>query len=218
MPDLISKAISGKGTVFSIGTPASTVVITANLTSGSAVLASPSSTAGILVGMSVTGTGVPALSTVISLSPITLSANATATGTAVTLTFTSAITYTSVSELKTFSFSGTKNDTVDVTNSDSAGRAHEFIVTLLDSGTIAIAGNYVGNDAGQMAVRAAFNAGTVLPYKIVLPMTASQVTNGDTLSFLALVEENDLDVQFDKEISFSIKCKISGVITYAAGS
>jgi len=122
-------------------------------------------------------------------------------------------TYTAVSELKTFAFSGTKNDTEDVTNSDSAGRAREFLVTLLDSGEISIAG-----DAGQVAMRAAFNSGAILSHKMVLPMSPAQTTSGDTFTFLGLVVENNLDVQFDKALTFAAKVKVSGVITYTAGT
>ena len=127
-------------------------------------------------------------------------------------------TYTAVSELKTFAFSGTKNDTEDVTNSDSAGRAREFLVTLLDSGEISIAGNYVAGDAGQVAMRAAFNSGAILSHKMVLPMSPAQTTSGDTFTFLGLVVENNLDVQFDKALTFAAKVKVSGVITYTAGT
>jgi len=127
-------------------------------------------------------------------------------------------TYTGVSELKTFSFSGTKNDTEDVTNSDSAGRAREFLVTLLDSGEISVSGNYVASDAGQIAFRAAFNSGVILPFKIQLPLAPGQTTLGDLFTFLGLVTENALDLQFDKATSFAGKVKISGLITYTEGS
>jgi predicted secreted protein len=169
--------------------------------------------------MSVTGTGIPALTTVLSnvSGTITLSANATATATGVTLTINAPV-YTAISELKTFSFSGAKNDTEDVTNSDSAGRAHEFIATLLSSGDVSISGNYVAGDAGQAALRAAFATGAILPYKIQLPVAPGQTTVGDLFTFTALVEENATDLQYDKAVSFNGKCKISGVITYSIGS
>lgn len=152
MADAISKAFTGKGTVYSIGTPITTPV------------------------------------------------------------------YTAVSELKTYSFSGSKNDTVDVTNSDSAGRTREKIVTLLDPGEISISGNYVAGDAGQIAFRAALNSGLTLPHKIVLPLAPTQTTTGDTFTFLGIVSENNLDLSFDKEVSFSAKVAITGVITYVQGS
>ena len=127
-------------------------------------------------------------------------------------------TYSAVAELKTFSFSGSKNDTEDVTNSDSAGRAREFIVTLLDAGEISLSGNYVASDAGQVALTAAFNSGAILPYKIQLPVAPNQTTSGDVITFIGLMVENDLNLSFDKAIAFSAKIRISGITTYTSGS
>lgn len=62
---------------------------TGNLSSGSPTISSVSSLAGIVVGMSISGTGIPANTTVIAMpttTSITMSANATATNTGVTLT------------------------------------------------------------------------------------------------------------------------------------
>lgn len=127
-------------------------------------------------------------------------------------------TYTPISELKTFSFSGTKNDTEDVTNSDSAGRAKEFIVTLLDSGEISIGGNYIASDAGQTAMVAAFNSGAILPFKIVLPLAPGQTTSGDTFTFIGAITEHTVDISYDKAVTWSGKCKISGLITVVSGT
>jgi predicted secreted protein len=91
-------------------------------------------------------------------------------------------------------------------------------VTLLTSGDYSISGNYVAGDAGQAAMRAGFNAGTVLPYKIQLPVAPGQTTLGDLFTFNALVSEANTDIQFDKALTFNAKVVVSGVITYAIGS
>src|SRR5580693_3321494 len=67
-------------------TAALETAFTANTTNGSAVLASPSTTAGLFVGLPVFGAGIPRGATILTLSPLTLTQNATATGTAVALT------------------------------------------------------------------------------------------------------------------------------------
>lgn len=128
--------------------------------------------------------------------------------------------YTPVAELKTFSFSGTKNDSEDITNSDSAGRYKEWLVTLADSGEISIAGNYVPADAGQIAFDSAFDSGLRYPFKIQLPINpnAGQTTVGDTISFLGFVTENDLDIDYSKAITFQSKIKITGPRTFTTGS
>jgi predicted secreted protein len=147
-----SKAVSGKGTVFSIGTPITTPV------------------------------------------------------------------YTVIGELKTFSQSGGKNATEDVTNADSAGRATEFITTLLTSGEYSLGGNYVSSDAGQVMLRAAFNSGAVTPFKMVLPLQGTQTTTGETWTFSAVVTELDVTVSYDKATQFTAKLTISGLITIVSGT
>ena len=127
-------------------------------------------------------------------------------------------TPTPIVEVKTFQFSGGKNDTEDVSNSDSPGRAKEFIVTLLDSGQLKCGGNYVGGDAGQLALRSAFQSGVLTPFNLTLPKTSTQQTTGDQFAFSAVVEESNVDVQYDKAITWSGSLKISGVITFTAGS
>jgi predicted secreted protein len=131
---------------------------------------------------------------------------------------TGTATFVPIAELKTFNFSGTKNDIEDVTNSDSAGRAREYLVTLLDSGDISVSGNYIAGDAGQTAFRAAFNLGSVNEWEIQLPKTPLQTTTGDLITFNGVVTENSLDIQFDKAVTFSGKIKVSGVITFVSGS
>src|SRR5690348_12658146 len=65
-----------------------TVTPTGNTTNASASVTSVSSLTGLAVGQSITGTGIPASTTIVSLSgtTLTLSANATATNTGTTLT------------------------------------------------------------------------------------------------------------------------------------
>lgn len=69
-------------------TATSTVTPTGNVSSGSKVISSISSVSGISPGMTITGTGIPANTSVVLVgtTTITISANATATNTGVTLT------------------------------------------------------------------------------------------------------------------------------------
>jgi predicted secreted protein len=127
-------------------------------------------------------------------------------------------TYTAVAELKTFAFTGTKNDTEDVTNSDSAGRYREYLVTLADAGEISISGNYVASDTGQIAFSAAFESAARRPFKIQLPLAPGQTTLGDTITFLGYVIGDDLDIQYDKAVTFASKIKITGARTFTTGS
>ena len=127
-------------------------------------------------------------------------------------------TPTLIGEITGFTQSGKQNKTDDTTNLEST--AEEFIPTLLSPGKYTINLNRVPGDAGQAALLAAFNNKTISPFVITLPKTSAQTTKGDTYSFNALVEEfNDVsDVKPDKKITSQAALKVSGPITFTAGS
>ena len=82
-----------------------TISRTGNTTSGSAVITSVSSMTDVFVGAGITGTGIPANTTILDIdvanTRITLSANATATNTGTTLTIDSSLTFvTGVSDVE----------------------------------------------------------------------------------------------------------------------
>ena len=83
---------AGSGTIGGLFLPATNNTFTANTTNGSPTLTNISTLAGIYPNQSISGTGIPASTTISSINgvpgnyTITLSANATATGTTVTMT------------------------------------------------------------------------------------------------------------------------------------
>jgi hypothetical protein len=82
-----------------------TISRTGNTTNGSAVITSVSSMTDVFVGAGITGTGIPANTTILDIdvanTRITLSANATATNTGTTLTIDSSLTFvTGVSDVE----------------------------------------------------------------------------------------------------------------------
>lgn len=78
----LPKKITGDLAQTSVG---QTLAITGSTTAGSAVITSPSSTTGLAIGQAISGAGIPANTTLLGLSPLTLSANATATASNVSL-------------------------------------------------------------------------------------------------------------------------------------
>jgi hypothetical protein len=126
-------------------------------------------------------------------------------------------TPTVVGEVKSSGFTGNKWDTVDVTNYQS-GPDREFIVTVRDNGTLKVAGNRVSTDAGQLLVEAAYGTGAITAFILTLPKSAAQTTTGDTYGFNALVESRSFDDDVTKEISWDVSLKISGAVTFTAGT
>jgi len=126
-------------------------------------------------------------------------------------------TFTLVGEVKSSGVSGAQWGTTDVSNFES-GADQEFITTIRNNGNVKLDGNRVSSDAGQVLVEAAFSTGGVVPWKLVLPLTAAQTTTGDTYTFNALVESREFTVDTTKEINYSVSLKISGPVTLVTGS
>lgn len=216
-PDLTTLAVAGKGTIFSIQTATGALTGTVTTSGTGVTWVSGSVFTSSMVGNPITIAGVQyVVASFTDNHDIVLTTSA---GTQTTVAYTaSSVTYTPVAELKTLDFSGSKNDTEDVTNFDSTGRAKEFIVTLLDSGEISVSGNYIAGDTGQAAFRSAFASGAKISFKMVLPLQAGQTVNGETWVFVGAVVELDNTVAYDKALQFSAKVKISGLITVTQGS
>ena len=108
---------------------------------------------------------------------------------------------------------------VDVTNFES-GADSETLPVIRDNGTISLEGNRVSSDAGQVAVEAAYQNGTLATYTLQLPVNtaAGQTTTGDKYVFKAYVESSDFTVDVQKEIDFKVSLRISGATTLTAGS
>lgn len=105
-----------------------------------------------------------------------------------------------------------KQDTVDVTTLSSVGNYREFIAGWKDAGELQIEGNFVAGDvAGQQAVFADFEAGTVSGYVLTFPTAITA-----TLTFSALVTEFGIGgFAVGDKVPFNATLKISGAATLA---
>lgn len=127
-------------------------------------------------------------------------------------------TYVEVKYLKTCSWSGSKNDTDDVTNTDSPNGIKEFIPTLTDPGEYKISGHRNSADPGLIALKAAYIAKVNYDFQLIYPMATGQTTGGDKEVFSGLVTDFSIDLTIDKAITFTATVKISGAATDTAGS
>jgi len=134
------------------------VVITGTLTSGSNVIASPSSIVGLAIGQRMVGAGVPSAATITILSPLTLSANATVSGALVQLVAVP-LGYTLLTALNIQDDTGIllANGTVSVQPTD--GNDHPITATVGSA-----AGGPITTAAASWAVTSgAIPAGSVVP-------------------------------------------------------
>lgn len=207
-----TQAQAGRGTSVSIGANLS---ITGTTTVASTSVTAVSSTAGIVVGMPISGTGISVGATVASIGTgtLTLSVAATAAGTAVALTVDAS---TEIGELDNFPLDRPEWKTADATNFNSGSDA-EKIVTIRDSSTFTLTGNRVDSDAGQQAVEAAYQAGTLQSFTATLPIPPGKTTAA-TVTFKAFVLSNNFAVKTEDIIKFSVKLQISGPGTVTAAS
>jgi len=117
-----------------------------------------------------------------------------------------------IAEITKISPQSNKQDTVDVTTLSSVGNYREFIAGWKDAGELQIEGNFVAGDiAGQQAVFADFEAGTVSSYVLTFPTAITA-----TLTFAALVTEFGIGgFAVGDKVPFNATLKISGAATLA---
>lgn len=89
---------------------------------------------------------------------------------------------TTIGEVKKISPLNSKKDEIDVTTLSST--AKEFILGLMDYGSVTVTVNFFPGDAGQTAIRTAFTNQTTDLYTITFPSSL-----GATYTFYALVME-----------------------------
>ena len=106
---------------------------------------------------------------------------------------------------------GLSRDTIDVTTNSSPEGWREFVGGLKDGGEASIEGRYKPGDAGQAALRDAFNDDDPSPIVITFP-------DGAAFSANALVTNNEMSAPFDADITFSATLKVSGKPTFTDAS
>jgi hypothetical protein len=130
-----------------------------------------------------------------------------------TLTYTSdgtatPVAYTLVNECKSFTgFDGEAGET-DVTSLDST--AKEFLSGLRDYGGISFEMNWLGDDTGQVALRAAADSGLTKNWKLTL----ISGTN-DVAAFSGFVKSVPIAGGVDAAVTGSFRIRITGAVVWS---
>ncbi len=103
-------------------------------------------------------------------------------------------------------------EAIDVTNHDSANSYKEFIAGLLDGGDFAIEGNFIEDNAGQLALVASFNAKTLESFIVVYP-DASEWAFSAIITSMEVAQGNLTD-----QLKFTGTLKISGKPVFTAAT
>src|ERR1700739_1857124 len=128
-------------------------------------------------------------------------------------------TYTAIGEITAIEFSGAKRSVLMTTNMESGGIV-EKLDTLADFGQIKLTMNRVTNDAGQLALRAAFVAGGKYLWQIQEPVDAviGQTTTGNLYALTAIISDGpSFSLDPEKQTVISYTLDISGAPTFTAG-
>lgn len=126
-----------------------------------------------------------------------------------TLTFNS----TAVGKLTSIGEVNVQADEIDVTTLDTTGGYKEYLQGFKDSGEVALEGflGYHGN-TGQAALNTAFASGEAKATVITFP-------DGSTLTFNSWVKAVKFgNAEVNGAVKFGATLRITGAVTYAAGS
>src|SRR4051794_39184214 len=89
-------------------------------------------------------------------------------------------TYVAIAQLKSFSFTGQKWATDDVTNVASptagGGVIKEVTPSILDYGEMSVSGVWLYNDTGQQKVMTNFQSGAQTKFKLILALVEGETT------------------------------------------
>jgi hypothetical protein len=186
--------------------------ITANTTSASAVLASVSSLVGLVAGQFITGAGIPALTTILSIiaGVVTLSAAASATAAGVALTVGTVEVQVIGLMDWTLDF---KLKTADATTTDDA----EWESSLPSSGSWSAKAKYVYlmGDPSQMAqIRATLAATVRVPVR--WNFFANPLTGDDSFTGMAYIDSISWTAGVGKIVGQDVSLKGTGPLAIVA--
>lgn len=127
------------------------------------------------------------------------------------------IGFVPLAEIMQADFSGQKLDLADVTNFQS-GIFREYLATLLDSGDLTFKGNFIPSDASQNQLLTYFNTATRVAWELILPTNVNTGLPYGHFLFTAFVASLEWALPIDKQGQISGKLKITGGISFIAGS
>jgi predicted secreted protein len=120
-------------------------------------------------------------------------------------------TFTTVPEVRSISGPTMETDEADVTTHSSAasGAFREFILTLIDAGTVEFDINYVPTDAIHLGLRNDFLNRTKRNFQLVLPGAVQ------TISFAAYVKTIPFEFPVDDAITQKLTLRCTGAPTFS---
>lgn len=120
-------------------------------------------------------------------------------------------TFTTVPEVGSISGPSMETDEEEVTTHSSAanGAFREYILTLIDAGTIEFPMNYVPGNSVHAAMRNDWLTRAKRNWKLVLPGSV------ETISFTAYIKTAPFEFPTDGPITQSLTLRLTGAVTFS---
>lgn len=118
--------------------------------------------------------------------------------------------FTTVAGVRSISGPSTETDEADVTTHSSAaqGAYREFILTLIDAGSIEFDMNYDPDDTTHQGVRSDFTGRVKRNWELVMPGAI------ETISFSGYVKTFSFDFPVDDAITAKVSIRLTGAVTF----
>lgn len=129
---------------------------------------------------------------------------------------TTASGYVTIAECKTLLVPAVSPEYIDVTSLDSTSGFREYIVGLKDPGEITLECNYTG--AVYSSAKTYGDAGALVYFETTLAQTAAQTVSGDSFTFAGYVVPSVPAVNTGEEVKLELSIRLTGDVTYAAGT
>lgn len=125
-------------------------------------------------------------------------------------------TYTDIPECKTVLVPEVSPDYIDVTSLDSTNGYRDYIVGLKDTSEITLQCNYIG--ATYSTAKGYADNNTLIYFSTQLPLAQGQSTSGDEFEFAGFVVPSVPVAQAGEAVLLELKVRLSGDVTFTAGS
>ena len=116
-----------------------------------------------------------------------------------------------VKEMDNIEVTGSNGEEIDITNHDSADDYKEFVMGLLDGGTITMSGNFVPDDTGQAGCIADHYARTSATWLVTYPDDGAATITGS-----GYVKSFRVTAPVGGKLGIEFVIRVTGKATFAA--
>lgn len=126
------------------------------------------------------------------------------------------VTYTAIPECKGVAIPATEREYLDATSLDSPDGYREYVKGMRDAGTISLPCGYTSDGYAQQLADA--DEDDAIYYEVILKLAPGQTVVGDKFLFRGFPEPSISNGAVDQLIEMTVNIRITGAVTFTAGS